>query len=26
LAKFEGSKCVHISNLQKNGSKVFYKF
>jgi hypothetical protein len=26
LVRFEGSKCVHISNLKVSGSKVFYMF
>jgi hypothetical protein len=26
LAKFEGSKCVHVSSLKTFGSKVFYMF
>jgi uncharacterized ParB-like nuclease family protein len=26
LAKFEGSKCVHVSSLKFFGSRVFYMF
>jgi hypothetical protein len=26
LVKFEGSKCVHISNLKVSSSRVFYMF
>jgi hypothetical protein len=26
LAKFEGSKCVHVSNLKTSSSREFYMF
>jgi hypothetical protein len=26
LVKFNGSKCVHVSNLKTSGSKEFYMF